>query len=93
MPNDKDRDEPLFRGGTLGDRFADAGHAARPDPMPLQGGGHRKKPGCSLFGVAMLALLAFVGSPIALSAGYGVEYIALAGSMMGAYELMVRAAT
>lgn len=36
MSNEKD--EPTFHGGTLGDRFADAGHAAR---VPLQNGGGR----------------------------------------------------
>jgi hypothetical protein len=67
MARDKDDDQPKFHGGTLGDRFADAGHAERPSPMPLQGGRHGKKPGCSLFA---LALLAAVGGVIALGVGF-----------------------
>jgi hypothetical protein len=80
MPKDKDDDQPKFHGGTLGDRFADAGHAERPAPMPIYGGGKRRKPGCSLFALALLAVsgagalgVGFVSMATVLTLGmYGV---------------------
>jgi len=64
MGLNKDKDEPVFHGGTLGDRFADAGHAER---LQLQGAPKRKKGGCSLFA---LALLGAVAGTIALGIGF-----------------------
>jgi hypothetical protein len=61
-----DKDEPKFHGGTLGDRFADAGHAAR---VPLQnGGGDRgRNPAgrsCSIqLGVAVMVAAALLAVP------------------------------
>lgn len=90
MAKDKSRDEPVFHGGTLGDRFADAGHAARPTPANLQGPPKNRRKGCSLFGVVTLAILAMVVTPAALAAGMGLMWVGLAASMVTAYGMVAR---
>lgn len=73
MGKDKDdRDSPQWHGGTLGDRFGDAGHAARPQPAHLRnGGGGGKKPskgGLDCFGLVLGGLVTAVAL-VALVAG------------------------
>jgi hypothetical protein len=68
MSREDNRDSPQWHGGTLGDRFADAGHAERPDPMRLQdgSGGGRNPAGrsCAIqLGVGVLAAVALLAMP------------------------------
>lgn len=44
----------------------------------------------SLFGVSVLALLAVIASPAVFGAGYGLEWVGLSASLLGAYEILVR---
>jgi len=55
-----DNDYVRSHGGTLGDRFADAGHAERkPDIMPLQGGRHPGGRSCAIqLGAAVMVAAA-----------------------------------
>ena len=71
MREQDNRDSPQWHGGTLGDRFADAGHAERAEPARLRdgsgGGGGRHPGGRSCFihlgaAAALLASLAVVGA-------------------------------
>lgn len=70
MPDD-DHDHPKYRGGTIGDRFADAGHAERPEPAHLRnggggGGGGRNSSGrsCAIqLGVGVLTAVALLTVP------------------------------
>jgi hypothetical protein len=57
------RDSPQWHGGTIGDRFADAGHAARPKPVHLRngGGGGRNPAGRSCAGLVLGGLVAVAG--------------------------------
>lgn len=62
MPND-DHDHPKYRGGTIGDRFADAGHADRPERRDLQGPSKDRRGGCPLFAMAVLTAVAVLVVP------------------------------
>lgn len=57
---DDNRDSPQWHGGSLGDRFADAGHAERPTAMPMQGDRHPGGRSCG----AQIAVAALVATAL-----------------------------
>lgn len=45
----------------------------------------------SLFGTAVLVLLAVVATPAVFAAGYSLEWIGLSASLISAYQIVVKA--